>query len=266
MMDWLDKLFGGGQTNAANAMMQQLQQGEGSLQGLVGAGTQGLVGAGTQGLVGSGMQYLAPFMAREPGAYSAYMNFLNQGQNPEALYNQITSSYQMSPQAQAQIKVGQANANNAAAASGMLGSGASEIAAANLAQSVRSEDLDKYVSNVLGLRTQYGQGLQGLQNQGFQSGLSGAQLTGQEAMTGANITGQEAMTGARISGEEAIAQAMARQKYAEDMANASAQEQTGMAGDWSNLIGQGLGFLGGQDSGALGKYGPELTTWLASLF
>jgi len=222
-MNWIDALFGRGQSNAAGAMMGQLQQG---LQG-------------SQGLYNQGEGFLAPFMAREPGEYAAYMDFLNQVKDPNALYNQLSSQYKMSPEAQAQITTGQNNANNAAAASGMLGSGAEQTAAANLAQSVRSTDFDKYMQNVLGLRTQYGNGLQGLQNQGFQA--------------------------AGEAGTLAEQQAALQQKYYENMANAAGAQQTGQAGDWSNLIGGGLGFMfgGGLPGAALGS---SMGSWLGNLF
>jgi hypothetical protein len=223
MMNWIDALFGHGQSNAAGAMSGQLQQGLGA----------------SQGLYNQGQGFLAPFMAREPGEYAAYMDFLNQAKDPNALYNQLSSQYKMSPEAVAQIATGQKNANNASAASGMLGSGEEQTAAANLAQSVRSTDFDKYMTNVLGLRTQYGNGIQGLQNQGFQAAGAGATLAEQQAAL--------------------------QEKYYENMANAAGAQQTGQAGDWANLIGGGLGFAfgGGLPGAALGS---SVGGWLGKLF
>lgn len=222
MMNWIDRLFGGGQSNAAGAMYGQLQQG---LQG-------------SQGLFNQGLGFLEPFMQREPGLYQSYLSAINQGQDPMALYNKFASSYQMSPEAQAQIKVGQGNANNAAAASGMLGSGEEQTAAANLAQSVRSSDFDKYMQNLFNTRSEYLGGLKGLQGEGFQAAGEGANLMSQEAQQ--------------------------QQRYYENMANAAGAQQTGQAGDWSNLIGTGLGFMMGGGPGA--AMGSMAGGWLGNLF
>lgn len=196
---WVDTLFGGGQAAAGGAMYNELNQG---LQG-------------SQGLYNQGMGYLSPFMQREPGQYQSYLTALNQGQNPMDLYNKFAGSYQMSPEAQAQIQVGQKNANNAATASGMLGSGAAQTAAAGLAQSVRSQDFDKYMQNLFGLRNQYLGGLGGLQHEGFQAGMQGSNLAEQQAAL--------------------------EQRYYENMANARAGQEEGEAKGWTNMLGQGIG-------------------------
>lgn len=229
MMNWMDELFGGGQSQAAGAYGNEIQQGINS----------------SNGLFGQGMGYLNPFMGREQGQYNQYMNALNQGQNPVQLYNQYASQYQMSPFAQAQIKTGQTNANNAAAASGMLGSGASQIAAANLAQSVRSQDFNNYMGNVLGLRGQYLGGLGGLQHEGFQAGMQGANLAEQQAQM--------------------------QQRYYEDMANSQAAQQVGQSRGWTNFLGDVGGFLmgGGNGGGGAGSnwqdpdvnYNSQMPSW-----
>jgi hypothetical protein len=225
MMNWIDSLFGGGRAQAAGAMQDEIGQGMSNM----------------QGDFNKGFGFLSPFMQREPGLYQQYLTGLNQGQDPSQLYNQFASSYKESPEALAQVKVGQNAANNASAASGMLGSGAEQTAAANLAQSTRSADFDKYMNNMFGIRSQYLSGIGGLQNQGLQAALSGAQLSGQE-------------------GDD-------MQKYYEDMAGARAAQQTGQAGGLSNLFGQGLGFLfGGGEAGGLGSaLGSALTGGTGSL-
>jgi hypothetical protein len=210
MMNWMDTLFGGGQAQAAGAMNNELNQG---------------LNSGNQ-LFGQGMGYLNPFMAREPGLYNQYLTGINQAQDPTQLWNQFASKYQMSPFAQAQIQVGQKNANNAATASGMLGSGAEQTAAANLAQSVRSQDFNNYMGNVLGLRSQYLGGLSGLQQQGYGAAMQGANLAEQQAQM--------------------------QQRYYEDMGNAQAAQQLGQSRDWTNFLNQGAGFLGAMFGGPAG--------------
>lgn len=187
-MSWIDELFGGGRAAAAGAMSDELNQGLQSM----------------SGLFNRGVGFLNPFMSREQGLYGDLMSRLNEEQDPVAFYNKIASQYKMTPEAQAQIKVGQAGANNAATAAGMLGSGAAQTAAANLAQSVRSQDFDKYMANALGINSQYLSGIGSLQNQGFQAATHGADLMAQEAqdqekyyegIAGANAAGQEAQAG-----------------------------------------------------------------------
>jgi hypothetical protein len=209
MADWIDMLFGGGQAAGAGAMANELQQGLQS----------------SQGMFGQGFNYLNPFTSRESGQYQQYLNALNQSQDPTKLYNQFAASYKESPEALAQTQVGQKAANNAAAASGMLGSGASQTAAANLAQSVRSQDFDKYMANQFATRQQYLGGLSGLQGQGFQASLAGANLSAQEAQM--------------------------QQKYFEDMANARAAQQIGQSRGWTNAIGTGLGFAADMYGGGM---------------
>ncbi len=201
-MSWIDDLFGGGREQAGKDMYNQEQQ----------------------GMNDSG-QFFNPYIQRGNSAYQDFINQLQQGQDPVALYNKYSSQYKMSPEAQAQIATGQKNANNAAAASGMLGSGAEQTAAANLSQSVRSEDFDKYMQNIFGLRNQYLGGMGGLENQGFEASQNDAKM---------------------------------RQKYYEDMAQAKAGEDMGRAGGIEGLFSKGLGIagslFGGPIGGTIGNY------------
>jgi hypothetical protein len=116
-MSWIDDLFGGGREKAGNDMYKQMMQAWQNAQGLMNP-------------------------------------YIQEGNDPAALYNKYAASYKESPEALAQVQVGQKNANNAAAASGMLGSGAEQTNAANLAQSVRSEDFDKYMGNLYATHNQ----------------------------------------------------------------------------------------------------------------
>lgn len=181
-MSWIDELFGGGREQAGKDMYNELNQGWGNAEGM-----------------------MNPYIQRGNTAYQSYLDALNQGKNPMDLYNQFAAGYKESPEALAQVQVGQKNANNAAAASGMLGSGAEQTAAANLAQSTRSQDFDKYMQNMYNTRTEYLGGQGGLETQGFNASNN-------------------------------LMQQM--QKYFEDMANAKAGEDTGRAGGMSNFINQ----------------------------
>ncbi len=195
-MSWIDTFFGGGREQAAKDMQGQYQQGM----------------AGAQGMMN-------PYIQRGNTAYDAYIQALNQSQNPAALYNQFVSGYKESPEALAMNQVGQTGANNAAAASGMLGSGAEQTAAANLSQSTRASDFDKYMAQMYGTRNEYLGGQSGLEQQGF-------------------------------SASNNLMQTM--QKYFDDMAKAKAAQDTGRSGGFGNLASAGLGIAGSIFGGPIG--------------
>jgi len=205
-MSWIDDFFGGGREQAAKDMQGQYQQGM----------------AGAQGMMN-------PYIQRGNTAYDAYIAALNQSQNPAALYNQFAAGYKESPEALAINQVGQTGANNAAAASGMLGSGAEQTAAANLSQSTRADDFNKYMNQMYNTRNEYLGGQSGLETQGF-------------------------------SASNNLMQTM--QKYFDDMAKAKAAQDTGRAGGMQGLAGMGLGVagsifggpIGGAIGGAIGNY------------
>ncbi len=211
-MSWIDEFFGGGREQAAKDMQNQYQQGM----------------AGAQ----AGMN---PYIDRGNTAYQAFIDALNQGKNPADLYNQFAAGYKESPEALAMTQVGQTGANNAAAASGMLGSGASQTAAANLAQSTRADDFNKYMQNMYNTRSEYLGGQSGLEQQGFSASNNLMQMM---------------------------------QKYYEDMAKAKAAQDTAQAGGMQGLAGLGLGVagsifggpIGGAIGGAIGNYfgGPSM--------
>jgi hypothetical protein len=96
-MSWIDDLFGGGREAAGGDMYNQMQKGWGQSQG-----------------------FLNPYISRGNTAYNAYINALNQGKDPASLYNQFAAGYKESPEELAQVQVGQKNANNAAAAGGIV--------------------------------------------------------------------------------------------------------------------------------------------------
>lgn len=206
-MSWIDDLFGGGRERAGRDMYNQMNQ----------------------GMNDSG-QFFNPYIQQGNSAYQNFINALNQGKNPQDLYNQFAASYKESPEALAQQQVAQKGANQANAASGMLGSGAAQTAAANLATSIRSEDFDKYMQNMFGIRNQYLGGMGGLENQGFQASQNDAQM---------------------------------RQKYYEDMAQAKAGEDMGRAGGIEGLFQGGLGLAGSLFGGSLGG---DIGNWLGGLF
>lgn len=132
-----------------------------------------------RGLEQGGEAAFGPYQQAGAGGLDAFRQALAQGQDPSAFINQLMGQYQQSPGYEQQLQAGEQAANRASAASGMLGSGAEQQAAAGRAQGLRSQDVQNYLNNVLGLRQQY---------LGGQSGLAGMGLKSAEDIMGARQT------------------------------------------------------------------------------
>lgn len=98
---------------------------------------------------------LSPYMQAGNGAIGNYQNALNKMANPVDFMNSIMGQYQQSPWAKFQTQQGINAANNAASASGMLGSGAEQKELADYAQNISSRDMQQYLQNALGINNQY---------------------------------------------------------------------------------------------------------------
>jgi hypothetical protein len=103
----------------------------------------------------------------------------------------------------------------------MLGSGAAQKQAADLAQSIRSSDFDKYMQNMYNTRNEYLGGQGALETQGFNASN--------------NMASQ-------------------MQKYFEDMAQAKGGQDMGRAGGIEGLLSSGLGLAGSLFSGGLSNF------------
>jgi len=98
---------------------------------------------------------LNPYMTAGTDAIGSYQNALNRMANPTDFMNNIMNQYQQSPWAKFQTDQGIKAGNNAASASGMLGSGAEQKELAQFAQGVSSKDMQQYLQNALGINNQY---------------------------------------------------------------------------------------------------------------
>ena len=183
----VDTIFGGGQEKAAQDLADRIRQGMGAAQ-----------------------QYLGPYVSKGPQFLQEYQNALEQAQDPANFLNQLMEKYKLSPAAEQQIDVGTQAANRAAAASGMLGSGALQKEVASQAEAIRGEDLQNFLTRVLGLRGQYLSGIGGLNQLGFR-------------------------------GSEDLAR-MLMEGY-QNLGGAEAEEDVGRAGGIKGLIGTGIGLL-----------------------
>lgn len=113
-----------------------------------------------QGYYGQATQAQNPFLKMGYGAIPGYQNWVQGQANPSMFINNLMNQYQQSPwakfQQQQAIRAGQ----NMGSASGLTGSTPLLQFAQQNAQNISSQDMQNWLQNVLGINTQYGQGLQ----------------------------------------------------------------------------------------------------------
>jgi len=148
-----------------------------------------------------------PYLQGGQRGLGNYENWLQGQKDPSGFINNMMGQYQTSPYAKFQMQQGQNAANNAASASGMIGSTPFMQENQNYARNIASQDQNQWLQNVLGVNTQYGQGQQNLMTGGQNSANA---LTNMYGTMGQQI------------GEAAYGQKAGQQQ------------------DWSNIIGSGL--------------------------
>lgn len=89
-----------------------------------------------------------------------YESWLGGMQDPSKFINSLMGGYQESPYAKYLQQQGMQGASNAASASGLLGSSPFMRESARVSEQIASGDLENWLSKVLGINTEYGQGLQ----------------------------------------------------------------------------------------------------------
>lgn len=139
--------------------------------------------------------------------------------DPSGYINQLMGGYQESPWAKFQKEQGQSAINNAASASGLLGSTPYMEEGQRYQQGIGSQDMQQWLANVLGISGQYGQG---------QAGLAGM---GQGA---ANQMGNIYGNMAQGAGQSAFAKERARE-----------MQRAGLFGGIGNLVGGLISGAGG---------------------
>lgn len=131
-------LFGGGQEEAYKKFADQIQQG---------------MGARKQ-YESSAEQALSPYMG-DPRLQKQYEQAIAGGQDYQGLLNHLMGGYQESPYAKFLTEQGQRAIQHGGAASGMLGSGQEMQELQKNAMGIASGDLQQYLANALGLRSDY---------------------------------------------------------------------------------------------------------------
>lgn len=208
---------------------------------------QGINSLNTQ--YGAGQKVLQPWESQGLNAFGQYGQAINGMSNPGQFYNNIMSQYQQSPAAQLQMQQGTLAANNAAAAGGMLGSGAAQKGMINYANQVTNSDMQNYFNNQMGIQGQY---LGGLQNQ-FGTGFDAAGQLNNNYMNLGNQLAQQYgnMGAAQYGGNTSSYGGM---DSLMGMFGGSSFGQ-GLFGDASNWLGGMFGGGGGGSAGAIASGG-----------
>ena len=166
--------------------------------------------------------------------------------SPQQYYQNIMSGYQMSPQAQYAQQVATRAGNSAAAASGMIGSGAFVNGMQRNANQISQGDQQQYFNNVMGSNTaqmgalqnyqgQQAQYLQNLQDQA-RLGYGATSQQAQNAMQNGMTQGQWAMMNGANQGGYAMQNAGNQGNWAMNAAGQMVNaDQTGL----QNLFGLG---------------------------
>lgn len=109
---------------------------------------------------GKGQAVQNPFLNMGTGAIPQFQQWLGGMQDPSAFINRLMGQYQQSPWAKYQQDQAMRSGMNAASASGLMGSTPFLQQAQQNAGNISSQDMQNWLSQVLGINTQYGSGLQ----------------------------------------------------------------------------------------------------------
>ena len=107
-----------------------------------------------------------PYAEAGRGAIGDYQEWLQGQKNPTEFINNLMGNYQESPYAHYMQQQGIRAGQNAASASGLMGSTPFAQQLQQNAQNISGQDMNQWLQNVLGINTQYGQGQQNLMTGG----------------------------------------------------------------------------------------------------
>lgn len=156
-------------------------------------------------------QGLNPYNTAGQGAISNYQQWLESQKNPSEFINKQMQNYQASPYSQYLQQQAMNAGQNAASASGLMGSTPMMQQMQQNASNIASQDMNQWLQNVLGINTQYGQG----QNNLMQGGQNAANSL-------ANLYNQ----------------------MGQNMGSAAYGKESGNQNDFWNMLGGGLQTLG----------------------
>jgi hypothetical protein len=108
---------------------------------------------------GKGEAAQNPFLDMGKGAIPGFQEWTNSMKDPSGFINKLMGGYQESPYAKFQQEQAMRSAQNMGSASGLTGSTPLTQFAQQNASDISSKDMNQWLQNVLGINTQYGQGL-----------------------------------------------------------------------------------------------------------
>lgn len=120
-----------------------------------------------------------PYLNAGQGAIGDYQKWLQGQQDPSKFINGIMGQYQQSPYNQYLQQQSQNAGINAASASGLMGSTPMMQQMQQNSANIGQQGMNDWLSNVLGINTQYGQGQQNLMQGGQQAANSLTNMYGQ---------------------------------------------------------------------------------------
>lgn len=113
-----------------------------------------------------------PFYDAGVNAIPDFQNWLNTMKDPSGFINNTMAGYSESPWARYNQDQSMRAATNMASANGLAGSTPMQLQAQQNAANISSQDMNSWLSNVLGINTQYGAGEGNLVNTGQNSANS----------------------------------------------------------------------------------------------
>jgi hypothetical protein len=119
---------------------------------------------------------LNPFAQAGQQGMGNYQDWLAGMKDPSQFINQLMSGYSESPQAKYLQDTAMRAGQNAASADGTMGSTPFQQQSQLNATNIASGDIQNWLSRVLGINTQYGEGQNNLMGQGFNASMGLANL------------------------------------------------------------------------------------------
>lgn len=122
---------------------------------------------------------LQPYSDAGSGAIPQFQDWLKKQQDPSGFINNLMGQYQESPYAKYMQQQSMRAGQNAASASGLMGSTPLTQQMQQNAANISSQDMQNWLGNALGINTQYGQGLNNMMGMGANSANALANMFGQ---------------------------------------------------------------------------------------
>jgi hypothetical protein len=146
-----------------------------------------------------------PFYNAGVAAIPRYQNWTNTMSNPSDFINRLMNQYQQSPWAKFQTQQAMRGLTNQASASGLVGSTPLSQFQEQYAHDISSEDMQRWLQNVLGINSSYGSNLEHQYDTGLNAGTNISNIYNRAGESMGNLAlgqraAEEQNKGNRISG------------------------------------------------------------------